>query len=144
VTSPVDRLLADARAALGPRPGPHDLPALVADGALVVDIRPESHRRDEGTIPGALAIERNVLEWRLEPGGAHAVPELRAADQVVVLVCDEGYASTLAAVVLRGLGLVRATDLDGGYRGWAASTDAASPSRMSASDTSSSSNPSVR
>ncbi len=61
-----------------------------------------------------------------------------------MLVCDEGYASSLAAVVLRGLGLVNATDLDGGYRGWAASTEAARPSRMSASDTSTSSNPNVR
>ena len=144
MSSPVDALVAEARAALGERPGPADLARLVAEGALLVDIRPESHRRDEGTIPGALAIERNVLEWRLEPGGGHRIPELDGPEQVVVLVCDEGYASTLAAVVLRGLGLVNATDLDGGYRGWAASTEAASPSRMSASDTSTSSNPSVR
>jgi rhodanese-related sulfurtransferase len=143
-TSPVERLLAEARAVLGPRPGPAELPALVAAGALVVDIRPESHRRDEGEIPGALAVERNVLEWRLDPLGAHRLEQLGSPEHVVVLVCDEGYASSLAAVVLRTLGLVNATDLDGGYRGWAASTDAASPSRMSASDTSTSSIPRVR
>jgi rhodanese-related sulfurtransferase len=142
--SPVDALLAEARAVLGPRPGPDELPALVAAGALVVDIRPESHRRDEGVIPGAVAVERNVLEWRLDPGGDHRIGELDGPDQVVVLVCDEGYASSLAAAVLRGLGLARATDLDGGYRAWAASTEAASPSRMSDSDTSTSSKPSVR
>lgn len=144
MTSPVDRLLAEARSSLGPRPGPADLPALLAAGALVVDIRPESHRRDEGGIPGAVPVERNVLEWRLDPGGDHRLQQLDRPEQVVVLVCDEGYASSLAAVVLRGLGLVNATDLDGGYRAWATSTDAASPSRMSASDTSTSSIPRVR
>lgn len=117
---PLDRLLAEARAAIAPRPGPGDLTALVDDGALVVDIRPEANRRDEGELPGAVVVDRNVLEWRLDPEGAHRLPEAGDPDQVVVLVCNEGYASSLAAATLRQLGLHRATDLDGGYRAWAA------------------------
>lgn len=144
MTGRADDLVAAARAVLGERPGPADLPRLVADGALLIDIRPESHRRDEGTMPGAIAVERNVLEWRLDPHGDHRLAELTGPDQVVVLVCDAGYASSLAAAVLRDIGLPRATDLDGGYRAWAASTEAAKPSRMSASDTSTSSKPNVR
>lgn len=121
MTTSVDRLLAAARAELGPRPGPADLDRLVADGALVVDTRPESYRREEGELPGAVVVERNVLEWRLAPDGEHRLPEAGDPDRVVVLVCNEGYASTLAAVALRRLGLPRATDLDGGYRAWKAS-----------------------
>jgi len=120
VTSSVDRLLAEARAELGPRPGPADLDRLVAEGALVVDTRPESYRRTEGELPGAVVVERNVLEWRLAPDGGHRLPEASDPDRVVVLVCNEGYASTLAAVALRRLGLPHATDLDGGYRAWRA------------------------
>lgn len=120
MTSSVDRLLAEARAALGPRPGPADLPRLVSEGALVVDTRPEVHRREEGELPGAVVVERNVLEWRLAPDSDHRLPEAGDPDRVVVLVCNEGYASTLAAVALRQLGLPHATDLDGGYRAWRA------------------------
>lgn len=116
---PLDRLLAEARAAIAPRPGPDDLASLVAAGALLVDIRPEANRRDEGELPGAVVVERNVLEWRLDPGGEHRIPEAGYPDRVVVLVCNEGYASSLAAATLRRLGLHRATDLDGGYRAWA-------------------------
>jgi rhodanese-related sulfurtransferase len=117
---PLDRLLADARAAIAPRPGPGELDALAAAGALVVDIRPEADRRAEGELPGALVLDRNVLEWRLDPVGEHRLPEAGDADRVVVLVCNEGYASSLAAATLRQLGLPRATDLAGGYRAWAA------------------------
>ena len=118
--SSVDRLLAAARDELGRRPGPADLDRLVAEGALVVDTRPEVHRREEGELPGAIVVERNVLEWRLGPDGDHRHPEAGDPDRVVVLVCNDGYASTLAAVALRRLGLPRATDLDGGYRAWRA------------------------
>ncbi|HEX7133358.1 MAG TPA: rhodanese-like domain-containing protein [Iamia sp.] len=118
--SSVDRLLADARAELGPRPGPADLDRLVAEGALLVDTRPEAVRREEGALPGAVVVERNVLEWRLAPDSEHRLPEAGDPDQVVVLVCNEGYASSLAAVALRRLGLRHATDLDGGYRAWRA------------------------
>ncbi len=142
MSSAVDRLLAAAREELGPRPGPADLEQLVADGALVVDTRPESYRREEGELPGAVVVERNVLEWRLAPDSPHRLAELAGPDQVVVLVCNEGYASTLAAVALRQLGLAHATDLDGGYRAW--KVESASPSRMSDSETRTSSSPSVR
>lgn len=123
MTSSVDRYLAEARAEIGPRPGPADLDRLVAEGALVVDTRPEANRRDEGELPGAMVVERNVLEWRLAPDGDHRLPEAGDPGQVVVVVCNEGYASTLAAVALRRLGLHRATDLDGGYRAWRSHQD---------------------
>ncbi|WCO68434.1 rhodanese-like domain-containing protein [Iamia majanohamensis] len=123
MSAATDRLLAEARRRLGRRPGPDDLPALVDEGALVVDIRPAADRATHGELPGALVVERNVLEWRLDPTGDHRVPELEGPDQVVVLVCNEGYASSLAAAVLRDVGLARATDLDGGYLAWAAAPD---------------------
>jgi rhodanese-related sulfurtransferase len=118
VTTSVDRLLEAARDRLGARPGPEELADLVADGALVVDIRPEVHRREEGVLPGAVVVERNVLEWRLAPDSEHRLADAGPADRTVVLFCNDGYASSLAAVVLRDLGLVHATDLDGGYRAW--------------------------
>ncbi len=116
----LNQFLAEARAAIAPRPGPGDLAALVVAGALVVDIRPEANRRDEGALPGAVVVDRNVLEWRLDPEGEHRILEADDPERVVVLVCNEGYASSLAAATLRQLGLHRATDLDGGYRAWAA------------------------
>ncbi|WBP85982.1 rhodanese-like domain-containing protein [Kitasatospora cathayae] len=90
------------------------------EGALLVDIRPAAQRAAEGDIPGALIIERNVLEWRLDPTGSHRIPEASGYDVEVIVVCSEGYASSLAAASLRELGLHRATDLDGGFVGWAA------------------------
>jgi rhodanese-related sulfurtransferase len=90
----------------------------MADGALLVDIRPESERAREGVVPGALCVERNVLEWRLAPSSAHRIPELRGTDQTVIIVCSEGYASSLAAASLQDLGLTGATDLVGGFRAW--------------------------
>ncbi|MEU8510076.1 rhodanese-like domain-containing protein [Kitasatospora sp. NPDC048722] len=90
------------------------------DGALLVDIRPAAQRAAEGEIPGALIIERNVLEWRLDPTGGHRIPQASGYDVEWIVVCSEGYASSLAAASLRELGLHRATDLDGGFVGWAA------------------------
>jgi len=84
----------------------------------VVDIRPESQRRRDGDLPGALVVERNVLEWRLDPSSPHRLSEVGGRDQVIVVVCDEGYASSLAAASLQDLGLVNATDLVGGYQAW--------------------------
>mgnify|MGYP006175799097 CR=1 FL=1 len=75
-------------------------------------------RERDGLLPGALVIDRNVLEWRLDPSSPWRVPEVTGPDQEVVLFCDEGYASSLAAATLRRLGLRRATDLDGGYQAW--------------------------
>jgi rhodanese-related sulfurtransferase len=113
----IDGLLARARAELGRRPRPQELDALVAKGALVVDIRPSEQRERDGELPGALVIDRNVLEWRLDPASADRVIDV-ADDQTVVIVCDEGYASSLAAATLRRIGLRGATDLDGGYQAW--------------------------
>jgi rhodanese-related sulfurtransferase len=115
----VDDLLAEARAAVGWRPGPGDLAALVEAGALVVDIRPVEQRARDGELPGAVVVDRNVLEWRLDPGSPHRLPGAPRPGDRVVVVCDEGYASTLAAATLRRFGL-DATDLDGGYQAWAA------------------------
>jgi rhodanese-related sulfurtransferase len=94
---------------------------IAARGGLLVDLRPLEERRREGEIPGALAIGRNVLEWRLDPASLHRIDEVTGYDQPIVLVCTEGYASSLAAASLQDLGLVNATDLRGGFRAWVAS-----------------------
>jgi len=91
---------------------------LLAQGTLVVDLRPESDRTAEGELPGAVVVERNVLEWRLDPTSPNRLEAATSTDMTVVLVCNDGYASTLAATCLQQLGLHRATDLDGGYRAW--------------------------
>ncbi|WP_067274840.1 rhodanese-like domain-containing protein [Streptomyces jeddahensis] len=88
--------------------------------ALLVDIRYASLRERDGLIPGALVIERNELEWRLDPQGSHRVPEAESHDLRVVVICNEGYASSLAAASLHQLGLHRATDLVGGFQAWKA------------------------
>ncbi len=113
----VDELLRAARSRLPHRPSPDELAALVEAGAAVVDIRPSEQRERDGELPGAVVIDRNVLEWRLDPASPHRVMDL-AADRPVVIVCNEGYASSLAAATLQDLGLRGATDLDGGYQAW--------------------------
>jgi rhodanese-related sulfurtransferase len=114
----IDELLERARRRFR-RLGPEAAYAAWRDGALLVDTRPEAHRRNEGTIPGAVVVERNHLEWRLDPRSAHRIPEAADPDRLVVVVCDEGYASSFAAASLCDLG-VEATDLDGGFRAWLA------------------------
>jgi rhodanese-related sulfurtransferase len=116
--SSIDRLLAAERATIEPRAQPADLPGVSERGGLVVDIRPVELRERDGVIPGALVVGRNVLEWRLDPTSRWRIPEVTGPDQEVVVACDEGYASSLAAATLRRLGLVRATDLDGGFQAW--------------------------
>jgi rhodanese-related sulfurtransferase len=116
----IDALLAEAREFLGPRPGPAQAAAEQADGALLVDTRPSELRRADGEIPGAVIVDRNKLEWRLDPSSPWSIDQIERPDQRVIVVCDEGYASTLAAVTLRRLGLSAATDLDGGFQAWAA------------------------
>ncbi|MGY5050978.1 rhodanese-like domain-containing protein [Streptomyces sp. 900105755] len=86
--------------------------------ALLVDIRYAALRERDGVIPGALVIERNELEWRLDPQGSHRTPEATGHDLRVVVICNEGYASSLAAASLHQLGLHRATDLIGGFQAW--------------------------
>jgi len=90
------------------------------DGALLVDTRPLEQRRRDGEIPGAVVVDRNVLEWRLDPTCPHRLAEVTGADQQVILLCHQGYSSSLAAATLRRLGLRRATDVAGGFEAWAA------------------------
>jgi rhodanese-related sulfurtransferase len=117
VSPSADDLVAEARRSIG-RTLPEELDAVVAGGGLVVDIRPAAQRSDEGDLPGAMVIERNVLEWRLDPYGSHRVAEATGFDRPVVVVCSEGYASSLAAASLRQLGYRHATDLIGGFKAW--------------------------
>ncbi|RYV52740.1 rhodanese-like domain-containing protein [Pengzhenrongella frigida] len=117
-TVAIDALVEQARRALD-RVQPADLAAEIAAGALVVDTRPVEQRHRDGDLPGALVIDRNVLEWRLDPTSPHRVAAMTDADRRVIVVCDQGYSSSLAAATLRQLGLRRATDLDGGFQAWA-------------------------
>lgn len=114
----IDELLERVRAGyerVGPR-GAYE--AARTGGALLVDIRYAALRERDGLIPGALVVERNELEWRLDPRGSHRLPEATSHDLRVVVVCNEGYASSLAAESLHRLGLHRATDLAGGFQAW--------------------------
>lgn len=115
----VDELLDGARQGLD-RLGPEEAAAVQSAGGLLVDIRYAALRERDGTIPGALIVERNELEWRLDPQCDHRLPEAAHHDLRVVVVCNEGYASSFAAVSLRQLGLTRATDLTGGFQAWRA------------------------
>jgi rhodanese-related sulfurtransferase len=115
----IDELLAAARARLE-RVAPEALESERMAGALIVDIRPLEQRQRDGALPGALVIDRNVLEWRLDPTSDHRVAESSDHDQRIVLVCNEGYSSSLAAASLQDLGLRRATDLIGGFQAWLA------------------------
>jgi rhodanese-related sulfurtransferase len=115
-TARIDELLTAVRAGLPPRPTAAQLPALFHQGALIVDIRPVEQRERDGDLPGAVVIDRNVLEWRLDPTSPHRIAEADDPDRHIVLVCDEGYASSLAAASLQLIGLRRATDLDGGFQ----------------------------
>jgi rhodanese-related sulfurtransferase len=112
-----DDLLAEARRRIA-RVEPQELDELQAEGALVVDIRPAAQRAAEGELGFGLIVERNVLEWRFDLTGNHTLPEVTGYDQPVVVVCSEGYASSLAAESLRQLGFTRAADLTGGYQAW--------------------------
>ena len=111
-------LLAAARTRLD-RVDPHQAAALVAaGGAYLVDTRPVWQRAQEGELPGALLIERNHLEWRLDPTSDARIPQAVDHDVTWIVICSGGYSSSLAAASLQDLGLHRATDLDGGYRAW--------------------------
>jgi rhodanese-related sulfurtransferase len=115
--SAIDGMLDEARRLLDRVP-PEDLAAEVARGALVIDTRPVDQRERDGSLPGAIVIDRNVLEWRLDPTCPFRIPEVTSADQRIIIVCNEGYSSSLAAATLRQLGLVHATDLVGGFQAW--------------------------
>jgi len=119
VSVSVDDLVERARRRIR-RVGPYELDGLVAEGGLVIDIRPAAQRRHEGTLPGALVVERNVLEWRLDPTSDHRLPGVENLNQPVVVVCSAGYASSLAAALTADLGYERPADLVGGYQAWSA------------------------
>ncbi|MFD8567323.1 rhodanese-like domain-containing protein [Streptomyces sp. NPDC057694] len=116
----IDELLERVRSGLDRVEALEAYAAATAGEALLVDIRYAALRERDGLIPGALVVERNELEWRLDPQGSHRAPEATGHDLRVVVVCNEGYASSLAAVSLRQLGLHRATDLVGGFQAWRA------------------------
>jgi rhodanese-related sulfurtransferase len=118
-TSSLDRFLDRARAGLT-RLNPADAHEAVKNGALLIDTRPEFQRRADGEIPGAIVIERNHLEWRLHPASSGRIDEAVDANVRWIVICHEGYASSLAAATLRAIGLRRATDLIGGFRAWCA------------------------
>ena len=111
----IDDLLAAARAGLD-RVRPEELASEMAAGALVVDTRPIEQRSRDGELDGSVVIDRNVLEWRLDPRSDSRIVET-GYDRRIIIVCNEGYSSSLAAGMLRVLGLVHATDLVDGYQG---------------------------
>ena len=113
----VDAVLAAARNGVR-RLDPHEARAAAARGALLVDTRTEAQRRVQGDLPGAVVIDRTVLEWRLDPKSDEHIPEATDYDVEVVVVCRQGYSSSIAAATLRALGLHRATDLAGGVDAW--------------------------
>jgi rhodanese-related sulfurtransferase len=115
----IDQMLAQARARLQ-RLHPTQAYQAVAAGAVLVDIRPGWQRAEQGDVPGALLVERNHLEWRFDPECAARLPQATGYDVQVIVLCSEGYTSSLAADSLRSLGLLRATDVIGGFHGWLA------------------------
>ena len=114
MTSRIDALLDAARTRLTRMPA-EGVPAAVARGAVLVDIRPAAQRAAEGEVAAALVVERNVLEWRCDPTSDARLPQAVDDDVEWVVLCSEGYTSSLAAAALQDLGLHRATDVIGGY-----------------------------
>jgi len=112
----IDEILGEARARLR-RLGPEEARAAMASGAVLVDIRSQAQRSAQGVVPGALQVERNVLEWRCDPRSPARLPEASYRLRVIVM-CVEGYTSSLAAASLQDLGVAGATDLAGGFRAW--------------------------
>jgi rhodanese-related sulfurtransferase len=117
--SNIDEVLKQARSRLS-RVDARQAAAEHARGALLVDTRTDSQRATQGEIPGALVIDRTVLEWRLDPSSPHRIPEAVNHDVRVIVMCSEGYSSSLAAASLQDLGLVNATDVIGGFQAWRA------------------------
>lgn len=118
-SSRIEAMLAQARVGLRRMPAA-ELPDALARGAVLVDIRPAAQRAFEGPLPGALVIERNVLEWRCDPTSPARLPQAVGDDVEWVVVCSQGYTSSLAAAALQSLGLQRATDVIGGHQAIAA------------------------
>jgi rhodanese-related sulfurtransferase len=115
--STIDQVLERARRRLT-RVNPKQAAAEQADGALLVDTRTETQRAKQGEIPGALVIDRSVFEWRLDPTSPSRIPEAKDHQTRVIVICSEGYSSSLAAASLQDLGLINATDVIGGFQAW--------------------------
>jgi rhodanese-related sulfurtransferase len=115
----IDSLIERARDRLD-RVSPRDLDDEIARGAVVVDIRPIEQRERDGVVPGAIVVDRNVLEWRLDPASPWRIPQATGHDLEVIVLCNQGYSSSLVADTLRTLGLHRAVDVVGGFEAWAA------------------------
>jgi rhodanese-related sulfurtransferase len=115
----IERMLSEARRKLT-RLTPQEAERALSNGALLIDIRSYEQRATDGTVPGARFVPRNVLEWRLDPSSRSHDPDLARPDALIVVMCDEGYQSSLAAAALLELGLRRATDLAGGFQAWRA------------------------
>jgi len=114
VVSKIDELLSEVRSRLH-RLSAVDVPEALDRGAVLVDIRPQAQRTAEGEVPAALVIERNVLEWRCDPTSDARLPQAVDSDTEWIVLCSQGYTSSLAAGALQNLGLHRATDVIGGY-----------------------------
>jgi rhodanese-related sulfurtransferase len=115
-----DDLLIQARAILPHRPSPTEALQAQENGSLLVDIRGDDQRHADGLIPGAIVLPRNSLEWRCDHSSPWRHPAITSREVRLILVCHEGYQSSLAAATLQQLGLANATDLDGGFTAWAA------------------------
>ena len=128
VPTTVEQLLAAARSTLH-RLTPEDTHAAMRDGAHLIDIRSDTQRWADGTIPGAHVVARNVLEWRLDPACPHCDPALGRSDGPLVLICDEGFQSSLAAATVQRFGERSVTDVIGGFRAWRAAGFPVQPDR---------------
>jgi len=115
----IDELLEQVRARID-RVQPGEAARRLAAGALLVDTRPVEQRDRDGEVPGAVVVDRNVLEWRLDPASPYRIPEVTGYDLDVVVLCNQGFSSSLVADTLRTLGLHRAVDVIGGFEAWAA------------------------
>lgn len=115
----IDQLLAQSRMGLV-RLGPHEAREAMGGGALLIDIRSESQRAADGIVPVAIWLERNVLEWRCDPSSEAYDDRVGTLERHVIVMCDGGYQSSLAAAALQQLGFAGATDLVGGFQAWRA------------------------
>jgi rhodanese-related sulfurtransferase len=119
VSDGIDRLLEEERGLLR-RLTPQQARAAAAEGGLIVDTRSHEQRLAGGTVPGAVRIHRNVLEWRADPSSGHQDPRIAACTGPLVIMCEQGYSSSLAAATLQRLGVANATDMIGGFEAWRA------------------------
>ena len=119
MTDGIDRLLEEERRLLN-RLTPEQARDAAAAGGVIVDTRSHEQRLAGGTVPGSVRIHRNVLEWRVDPSSGHQDPRLAARTGPIVIMCEQGYSSSLAAATLQRLGITDATDMIGGFEAWSA------------------------